>query len=146
MPIAALDPLETWLTGTENVRSSGLDQKSLVYSPNDATDPHQTLAIRCCPRTKIRFLDEPHISISSKARKLGSVNLHEIDADQCMNERSLKTTSNSLGSDDHAHVQHLSKGAPPKSKVHGSVRHHMPVRIDALGMGSDENKPCENRP
>jgi hypothetical protein len=37
MPIAALDPLKTWLTGTENVRSSGVDQKSLVYSQNDAT-------------------------------------------------------------------------------------------------------------
>ena len=34
------------------------------------------------------------------------------------------------------------KAPPPKSKVHWSVRHHMPVRIDALGMGSDENKPC----
>jgi hypothetical protein len=52
MPIAVLDPLETWLTGTENVRSSGLDQKSLVYSQNDATDPHQTLAIRCCRADK----------------------------------------------------------------------------------------------
>ena len=70
MPMAALGPLETCPTGTENVRSSGVDQKSLVYGQTDAIDPHQTLA--------------------RKARKLGSFNLHDIDADQCTNERLLK--------------------------------------------------------
>jgi hypothetical protein len=112
MPIAALDPLETWLTGTENVRSSGVDQKSLVYGQNDATDRTRRWRYDVAARTRIRFLragfwpeiirsfeldqsrhgrDEPHISISSwKARKVGSFNLHDIDADQCTNERLLK--------------------------------------------------------
>jgi hypothetical protein len=47
-----LAPLETCPTGTENVRSSGVDQKSPVYGQTDATGPHQTLAIRCCRADK----------------------------------------------------------------------------------------------
>jgi hypothetical protein len=47
-----LAPLETCPTGTEKVRSSGVDQKSPVYGQTDATDPHPTLAIRCCRADK----------------------------------------------------------------------------------------------
>ena len=35
---------------------------------------------------------------------------------------------------------------PPKFRQRWFVCRHMLVRIDFLGVGTDENKPCENKP
>ena len=39
----------------------------------------------------------------------------------------------------------ITTGIHRKSGLRGFDRHHMPVRVDVPGMGSDENEPCEDR-
>jgi hypothetical protein len=88
----------------------------------------------------------PH---GGRANRAACAILDDIDMDQCTNEWLLKPRE-SLKNLYGVRIMHTYEKAPgstrPKFRLHSFVRRHMLVRVDLLGVGTDENEPCENRP